>query len=97
VVGSWFFLTFDLMPRYLTKSRFKSALECSTKLFYTKKDEYYDRKVNDQFLKSLAKGGFQVGELAKYYFANGTMIYDLDYDIALEKTNELLNFTDTPP
>ena len=28
-------------PRYLTKSRFKLALECPTKLFYTGKIEIY--------------------------------------------------------
>jgi hypothetical protein len=30
-----------VMPRYLTKSRFKLALECPTKLFYTGKLEVY--------------------------------------------------------
>lgn len=29
------------MSRYLTKSRFKEALECVTKLYYTKKEEEY--------------------------------------------------------
>ena len=58
-------------PRYLTKSRFKLAHECETKLFYTnKKSEYADQSLDDSFLKSLAEGGFQVGELAKYYFCN---------------------------
>ena len=55
--------------RYLTKSRFKLALECMTKLYYTgKKKEYADQNVDDTFLKTLAEGGFQVGELAKYMF-----------------------------
>ena len=31
-------------PRYLTKSRFKLAAECPTKLFYTGKEDVY-RKV----------------------------------------------------
>jgi len=31
-------------PRYLTKSRFKLALECETKLLYTGKPEYPDKK-----------------------------------------------------
>ena len=77
-------------PRYLTKSRFKIGLECSTKLFYTKKNQYPDNKLEDQFLAALAKGGFQVGELAKCYFPGGTNIDELDYEIALEKTNQLL-------
>jgi hypothetical protein len=77
-------------PRYLTKSRFKAALECPTKLFYTKKSQYPDNKLNDQFLTALAKGGFQVGELAKCYFPGGINIDELDYETALSKTNALL-------
>ncbi len=72
-------------PRYLTKSRFKLAVECSTKLYYTGKKEYPDQKINDKFLEALAHGGFQVGELAKCYFPGGVMIDDLDYEIALAK------------
>ena len=41
-------------PRYLTKSRFKLALECPTKLFYTgKTDLYPDTKQDDQVLQAL--------------------------------------------
>jgi hypothetical protein len=78
-------------PRYLTKSRFKIGLECPTKLFYTKKDQYPDSKLDDKFLAALAKGGFQVGELAKCYFPGGTNIDELDYQIALQKTHDLLS------
>jgi hypothetical protein len=78
-------------PRYLTKSRFKLATECPTKLFYTgKRSEYADQSLDDPFLRELAKGGFQVGELAKLYFAGGHSIDELDYETALKKTNELL-------
>jgi hypothetical protein len=79
------------MIRYLTKSRFKLALECPTKLFYTKKESVYaDQKQADPFLEALAEGGFQVGELAKCYYPSGHSIVTLDYDIALKETNELL-------
>ena len=55
--------------KYLTKSRFKLATECPTKLFYTGKDkEYANQKCDDDFLLALAEGGIQVGELAKCYF-----------------------------
>jgi hypothetical protein len=47
-------------PRYLTKSRFKLATECSTKLFSTGKVQYPDNTLNDPFLAALADGGFQV-------------------------------------
>lgn len=77
-------------PRYLTKSRFKLALECPAKLYYTKKDEYPDSRNDDSFLLALAEGGFQVGELAKCYFPNGHDITEQDSEDALKKTNELL-------
>lgn len=78
-------------PRYLTKSRFKLALECPTKLYYTgKRNIYYDGKLDNEFLKALAEGGFQVGELAKLYYRNGVNISTLDYEEALDQTNELL-------
>ena len=49
--------------RYLTKSRFKLAAECPSKLFYVGKPEYIDRSVEDSFLAALAEGGYQVGDL----------------------------------
>lgn len=78
------------MARYLTKSRFKLAQECPTKLFYTKKKDYADQKMDDPFLAALADGGFQVGELAKYYFPNGHDIVSLDYEESLAQTNALM-------
>lgn len=78
------------MARYLTKSRFKLALECYAKLYYTGKKEYVDSKLTDPFLAALAEGGFQVGELAKLYVEGGHNIEELNHVIALERTSELL-------
>lgn len=78
------------MRRYLTKSRFKIALDCPVKLYYTGKAEYPDKKKDDDFLQALAEGGFQVGELAKLYYPGGINIDELRYDFAIQKTNELL-------
>ncbi len=80
-------------PYYLTKSRFKLALECPTKLFYADKDEYANNKNDDEFLESLAEGGFQVGELAKYYYDNGMGhdVKSLDYEKSISETKYLLN------
>jgi len=77
-------------PFYLTKSRFKSALECPTKLFYTSNDDYANTMDEDEFLMALAEGGFQVGELAKYYHPGGHDIISLHYKESLEETNDLL-------
>jgi len=43
-----------LIMRLLTKSRFKLALECPNKLFYTRKKEYANQKQEDEFLQALA-------------------------------------------
>lgn len=79
-----------MKTRYLTKSRFKLARECPAKLFYTRKAEYADKKIEDSFLEALAEGGFQVGELSKCYYLGGHDIKSLDYEEALDETNELL-------
>jgi hypothetical protein len=61
--------------RFLTKSRFKLAAECPTKLFYTGKPQLYrNLKQEDSFLAMLADGGYQVGELAKCFYPTGVEI-----------------------
>ncbi len=77
-------------PKLLSKSRFKIACECPTKLYFTNKKEFGNNKTDDTFLRSLAEGGFQVGELAKLYFSGGHEIETLDYDQSVEETEILL-------
>lgn len=77
-------------PRYLTKSRFKLAVECPTKLFYTAKPEYKNIKQEDSFLEMLAEGGFQVGELAKLMYPTGYEIKSKNHEEAELETIELL-------
>ena len=78
--------------RLLTKSRFKQALECPTKLFYTKKKQYPSSKTEDTFLQSLAEGGFQVEELARMNYPDGIAILgdDWKYEELSSRTDELL-------
>ena len=76
--------------RYLTKSRFKLALECPTKLYYTGKGEYANTKSDNEFLAMLADGGFQVGELAKLKYPDGVEISTKQVDQAIAQTTELL-------
>jgi len=80
------------MNRYLTKSRFKQALECPTKLFYTKKKQYPSSKTEDTFLQSLAEGGFQVEELARMNYPDGIAILgdDWDYNELATRTSKLM-------
>jgi hypothetical protein len=57
------------MARPLTKSRFKLAVECPTKLHYAKAENgYRNRNENNEFLEALADGGHQVGTLAKFRY-----------------------------
>ena len=79
-----------MSKRYLTKSRFKLSIECPTKLYYAGKKEYANNSLDNPFLEALAEGGFQVGELAKYYYPDGHLVHTLDYHDALEQTNQLL-------
>jgi hypothetical protein len=89
--GGWIMVS-RTKSRYLTKSRYKLALECPTKLFYAgKPDEYADSSSSDPFLMALARGGFQVGALAKCYFPEGVEVLETDHDKAVDKTNALLS------
>ena len=78
-------------PRYLTKSRFKLAVECPTKLFYTGKREVYrDTMAENEFLAMLAEGGYQVGELAKHRYPGGIEIKSRNHAEAESLTKEQL-------
>lgn len=76
--------------RYLTKTRYKLGIDCPTKLFYTGKKEYPDKRQEDAFLAALAEGGFQVGELARQYYKGGINIDTLDYNEAEDRTRDLM-------
>lgn len=79
---------------YLTKSRFKLALSCPTKLYYgTKGNNYEDTNAEDPFMMALAEGGYQVGELAKFLISDNPIgenisIDQLGYDESLQITGE---------
>ena len=77
--------------RLLTKTRFKIACECPTKLFYLDKSLYVNARKEDSFLEALAEGGFQVQELAKLYFPAGKEIQTLDFKEAVSQTQGYLS------
>ena len=79
-------------PRYLTKSRFKIAVECPTKLFYTgKRTEYADSMEGNEFLAMLAEGGYQVGALAKLRYPEGIEIREKSHADAEAETRDYLS------
>lgn len=77
-------------PRYLTKSRFKLAFECPTKLFYTGKAGYQNNALDNSFLQALAEGGFQVGALACLMYPGGIEVTEPGHAAQLARTQELL-------
>ena len=80
--------------RYLTKSRMKLGLECPKKLYYY--EDYKSQDSDNEFLEILAEGGYQVGELAKYYYKfhypdyHYADITSLDYEESIKATNNAL-------
>jgi hypothetical protein len=78
--------------KLLTKSRFKIALECPNKLFFTSKKEYANNKNEDPFLQALANGGFQVEALARLHYPNGIFIdtENYEYEKSVQLTKEAL-------
>jgi hypothetical protein len=82
--------------RYLTKSRFKQALECPTKLYYDQHSpEVYHRRETNAFAQALAEGGFQIGEMAKYKYcfdptSSKITIDDLNETSACKETKRRL-------
>ena len=79
--------------KLFTKSAFKIATHCPMQAYYYRNpDAYENQSANDDFLKSLAEGGFQVGELAKIY-GEVPPENDLEgcsgYDKPLKRTREL--------
>ncbi|NOT65709.1 MAG: DUF2779 domain-containing protein [Methylotenera sp.] len=80
-----------MKTRYLTKSRFKLAIECPTKLYYSgKPDEYRDAMSEDAFMAMLAEGGYQVGELAKARYPLGIEVAGFNHQKVAQQTQEYL-------
>ena len=78
-------------PKYLTKSRFKLALECPTRVrFSLESSRYKNQKSENPFLLALAEGGFQVGEWAKLHHPTGRDCITLNNEEALSETAEWL-------
>ena len=68
------------------------ALECPTRLYYCCDDRYANQNDDNEFMQSLAQGGFQIGELAKIYYHidDRTTVGSLDYSESLADTERFL-------
>ena len=79
------------MP-YLSKSDFKVAQTCATKLYY-KKNKYPSQKDENEYLALLADGGFMIGKLAQLLYPDGKEIVEGrgKQNQAIEDTERLLS------
>ena len=75
---------------YLTKSRFKIGMSCPTKLYYESSEKYENYDDGNEFMKALAKGGLQVGEMAKLYYPGGIEIDGRNKEDQLTQTINVL-------
>jgi hypothetical protein len=79
---------------YLTKSDFKLARTCPTKLYY-KKRGYPCLKDDDEYLALLAEGGFMVQKIATLLYPEGReMPFAVDPKKAAEATLQALGAQD---
>ena len=78
----------------LTKTLFKLAMECPVKVHYARDCRYVNTRMDDEFLEALAKGGHQVGALAKLMFRaqdpEAVEVSSRDRNEQLAQTKELL-------
>jgi hypothetical protein len=78
------------MNNYLSKSDFKVARECVTKLYYKKLD-YPNTNECNEYLQLLAEGGYIVGKMAQLMYPNGIEILsERGSSDALNETENLL-------
>lgn len=76
--------------KLLTKSLFTTSLGCPRKLYYATHPDLYDNTaVDDDFLRSLAEGGIQVGALARHYYKSKYKSFAYTYIETKDKTEAL--------
>lgn len=83
-----------ILKYYLSKSDYKVAHDCASKLFYKKKC-YPTLDEENEYLQHLAKGGYMVGKLATLLYPNGMEIdTGSNHQEAINKTRDLLQNED---
>ena len=75
---------------YLTKSDFKAAFDCRTKLYY-RKNSYPTSIDENEYIQFLADGGFMIETVAKAQYPLGIdLVAERDPQTALKRTQELI-------
>lgn len=84
------------MSRTLSKSDFKVAQECPTKLYYRKR-KFPNTMEDNDYLKMLAEGGYAVGKMAQLMHPGGVDLSEVGDPVeAARRTNELLEQENGP-
>jgi hypothetical protein len=79
-----------MKKNYLSKSDFKVAMTCPTKLYY-RKLKYPTTNDENEFMQMLAEGGYMVGKLATLLFPGGIdLSEEANPEISAYKTRDLL-------
>ena len=74
----------------LTKSLFTASLGCPRKLYYATHAEQFDNADSDNdFMRSLAEGGIQVGALARHYYKSQYKSFAYHYITTKDKSEAL--------
>jgi len=74
---------------YLSKSDYKTARTCTTKLYY-KKLKYSTSQDGDEFMELLADGGYMIDAIAKLLFPGSVTVNESDLQKALQATQKLI-------
>ena len=78
------------MTELSTKSLFTASLGCPRKLYYAVHGNEYDNANSDNdFLRSLAEGGIQVGALARHYYKTKYRSFGYHYIETKDKADAL--------
>ncbi len=75
---------------YLTKSDFKVARTCGTKLYYRKKG-YPSNLSDNEYLRFLADGGYMVEELARARFPDGRAMPEDPIELGVDETRKAMS------
>ena len=75
----------------LSKSNFKIAQTCPTKLYYAK-NQYPKNTDTNEYMAMLAEGGYMVGKLAQLLYPEGIEVKtEQGSNYAVKETEELLS------
>lgn len=79
-----------MSKKYLSKSDFKIARSCATKLYYLK-NNYPNTIEDDEYLELMAEGGYMIGKMAQLLHPDGiTITLNHGIEVAIEDTKKAL-------